>query len=37
MDELGDKSDEMTRRNYFDEIDIDNSEGIDFEEFLQVQ
>lgn len=34
LDELGDESDEETRRRYFRELDEDNSGAVDFEEYL---
>ena len=36
LDDIGDSSSYEERRCYFDEVDVDQSEGIDFEEFLQV-
>ncbi|CAH1800794.1 unnamed protein product [Owenia fusiformis] len=36
LDELGDKTTTATRRKYFDQVDVDRSNGIDFEEFLEL-
>ena len=36
MDEIGDTSSMDERRRYFREVDVDQSDGIDFEEFLEV-
>jgi Ca2+-binding EF-hand superfamily protein len=36
LDEIGDDTTEQQRRKYFLNIDLDHSEGIDFEEFLNV-
>ena len=36
LDEMGDTSDMDERRRYFNDVDADQSEGIDFEEFLEV-
>ena len=36
LDAIGDPSSEEERRQYFYQLDIDKSDGIDFEEFLQV-
>lgn len=36
LDEIGDTSSEEERRIYFQTVDQDNSEGIDFEEFISV-
>jgi Ca2+-binding EF-hand superfamily protein len=36
LDDLGDKSDQETRQEYFEHIDVDGSRAIDFEEFLGV-
>ena len=36
LDEIGDKSTTEERRKYFKEVDTDQSEGVDFEEFLEV-
>lgn len=36
LDEIGDTSSEEERRKYFHDVDLDNSEGIDFEEFISV-
>ena len=36
LDEIGDTSSEEERRRYFQAVDLDQSEGIDFEEFLSV-
>lgn len=36
LDEIGDTSSEEERRRYFQDVDTDKSEGIDFEEFINV-
>lgn len=36
LDDLGDHSDTFTRQEYFQQIDVDGSGAIDFEEFLGV-
>ena len=36
LDKIGDKSSEEQRRKYFTEVDTDHSDGVDFEEFLEV-
>ena len=36
MDKIGDCSSSEERQEYFREIDKDQSDGVDFEEFLQV-
>ena len=36
LDEIGDTSSEEERRIYFQTVDQDKSEGIDFEEFISV-
>ncbi|XP_071850079.1 fimbrin-like isoform X2 [Apostichopus japonicus] len=36
LNELGDKSSSEKRKRYFEEIDIDHSDSIDFEEFLEL-
>lgn len=36
LDEIGDISSEEERRIYFQTVDQDKSEGIDFEEFITV-
>ena len=33
---MGDDSSVEERRKYFDEVDADHSDGVDFEEFLEV-
>lgn len=37
LDKIGDKSSEEQRRKYFTEVDTDQSDGVDFEEFLEVR
>lgn len=36
LDKIGDHSSNEQRREYFKEIDKDQSDGVDFEEFLEV-
>lgn len=36
LDEMGDRSTTEERWRYFEELDTDHSDGIDFEEFLEV-
>ena len=36
LDKIGDQSGEEQRRQYFREVDKDQSDGVDFEEFLEV-
>lgn len=36
LDKIGDTSTKKERKKYFREIDKDKSDGIDFEEFLEV-
>lgn len=36
LDEIGDTSSEEERRRYFQAVDLDKSEGLDFEEFMSV-
>ena len=36
LDEIGDTSSEEERRRYFQAVDLDKSEGLDFEEFMTV-
>ena len=36
LDKIGDRSSDEKRREYFREIDKDQSDGVDFEEFLEV-
>ncbi len=36
MDEIGDTSTKEERKRYFSQVDMDQSDGIDFEEFLEV-
>ena len=36
LDKIGDQSSEEQRRQYFREVDKDQSDGVDFEEFLEV-
>ena len=36
LDEIGDTSSLDERKRYFKEVDVDQSEGVDFEEYLEV-
>ncbi len=36
LDEIGDESTIEDRQKYFDEVDSDHLDGVDFEEFLEV-
>ena len=36
LDVIGDTSSDEERRQYFQELDTDQSNGVDFEEFLEV-
>ena len=36
LDEIGDTSTIEERRRFFHEVDVDRSDGVDFEEFLEV-
>ena len=36
LDEIGDTSSMEERRRYFHEVDVDQSDGVDFGEFLEV-
>merc|ERR1711948_191109 len=36
LDDLGDKSSQQRRKQYFDDMDADGSGAIDFEEFLHL-
>ena len=36
LDEIGDTSSTEDRKRYFREVDVDQSEGVDFEEYLEV-
>lgn len=36
LDEIGDSSSEEERKRYFKEVDTDHSDGVDFEEFLEL-
>ena len=36
LDKIGDRSSDEQRKEYFREIDKDQSDGVDFEEFLEV-
>lgn len=36
LDEIGDTSSMDERKRYFKEVDVDQSEGVDFEEYLEV-
>ena len=37
MDEIGDTSSLAERKRYFKEVDVDQSDGVDFEEYLEVK
>ena len=37
LDEMGDTSSEEERREHFQSVDVDQSDGVDFEEFLEVR
>lgn len=36
LDEIGDTSSVAERKRYFKEVDVDQSDGVDFEEYLEV-
>ena len=36
LDEIGDTSSLAERKRYFKEVDVDQSDGVDFEEYLEV-
>ena len=37
LDEIGDTSSMEERKRYFKEVDVDQSDGVDFEEYLEVR
>ena len=37
LDEIGDTSSTDERKRYFREVDVDQSDGVDFEEYLEVE